>query len=793
MAKWIARGIALAGVAAMLSFAAAPLAAGEEETDPPATPTPIAIDESAPTLRRAAEPLAVQTVTPRAWLPIMHKPPAPAAFTKLSPAASATGIPATGTVLSWTVSMWATVYDVCVSQSVVAPCLDGSASGGFTRTTGVTNWGTGPLAPGQTYFWHVRARNASGAIYSDGGVGQTREFSVTPLPGAFNKSGPGSGTTGHPATGITLTWSASPNATGYQVCLSTSASACASHSGYTLNAGPATSYNTGPLAPGVTYYWNVRAINNNGTAAQYVTYANSNINQVWNFATLPRPGAFNKLQPANGSAPSNATLSWAPSVDAAGYRVCLNTSPSPCVGAGGGFTIDTANTTYNASGLTPGVTYFWHVRAYNASGVTYSDNSESAVWNFLAPAASGGTNPCNAGVASQNTDYTMPQNQTDIYYALVVNQPSTVDLSITGATGQLQLRTPNLSTCPNHTTTLIDYEPVTAGAASIRYYNVTPGTYYARIATTTPGSNNVTFRWSATPGHTFLEPNNTACAPATINLDTTYTAYPENSRPDLDLGSGVGAENDFYQFTLSAQTTVQVQFSGYNAGQRQVQLRGGACNSTSLIDSSAFVANATSGNIQRTLPAGTYWARFVTLDSTQSRTPYSFTVSTSAWAPRMNTCWPFPPDDSNCGNGSYSGGQLTVYWDGAPGATQVQAIFRGIGAGNCPRPPDRTETFAPGSVPQGSRQITGIQRGYYGLTLKISGPQGTYTRNEMPVKMDCEFMLASPLVEWPGLMGPQQDTTGPATSPAPRPTPIPMPGETPAPPPAPPLTVTPIP
>ncbi len=784
-AKWIAWLAILAGALTIFALAAVPVIAAGSAGEPPATPSLVAAAEAA---NQQAGPASVQ-VTYTVFLPIVQKPPLPAAFTKLSPSDGATGLSAgLGVVLSWTQSYAAAAYQICLSQGVVTPCTDGA---GFIYTTTQTSWSTGQLMPGAQYFWHVRAINASGTTYSDGSQAMARSFSTRAAPGAFSKTQPISGSTNHAAlSGVTLSWTASPNADGYHVCLTTVSSGCSAWNDYNLAAGANTSYATGPLLANTTYYWQVRADN-----TSWFAFADGNVAALNSFTTEAAPGAFNKLLPVSGSAPGSVRLEWGVASGATGYDICLSTNVSTC-GAPGGYTINTSSTSYEPAALSPGTTYFWNVRARNGSGFSYANGSINNIWNFLAPAGSGGTDPCSAGAASQNVDYTTPQDRTDIYYALVVNQASTVDLSITGATGQLQFRTPNLSTCPGHTTSLIDYEPVSGGAASIRYFNVTPGTYYVRIATTTPGSNNVTFRWSATPGYTFLEPNNTACAPTTINVNATYTAYPENSRPDLNLGSGVGIENDFYQFTLSAQTTVQVQFSGYNAGQRQVQLRGGACASNSMVDSSAFVANASSGAIQRTLAAGTYWVRFVTIDGAQSRTPYTFTVSTSSWAPQMNTCWPFPPGNVNCGNGSYSGGQLTVYWDGAPGATQVQAILRGIGAGNCPKPPDRTETFAPPTVPQGSRQITGIARGYYGLTLKISGPQGTYTRNEMPVKMDCEFMLASPAFQWPGLIGPVAPTDHTADtpeSPTARPTPIPMPGETPTPAPTPPLIVTPIP
>ncbi|MCS7060991.1 MAG: hypothetical protein RMN25_07465 [Anaerolineae bacterium] len=632
---------ALAGLILMAMLAALPKQAGASSNEPGSVSAP------APVQNGSSGSSSVQSTVSRAWLPIVSKPPLPAAFAKQSPADNATGLSAgLGVTLTWSASYGALSYQICLSQNTVTPCTDGS---GFTHTTSALSWHTGQLAPGGLYFWNVRAINPGGTTYSDGGPAAAYSFQTRPAPGAFSKSQPLHASTGHPAlTGVTLSWSAAPNTDAYRVCLSANSNDCLLWDNYSRTT-TGTSLASGSLAPNTTYYWNVRADN-----SSWFSFADGAPSALYTFTTQAAPGAFVKQLPANGSAPASVRLEWTAAGGATSYDICLSTSPATC-GNDAGYTINTSSLNYTPSSLSPGVTYFWNVRARNGSGFSYANGSINNIWNFLAPAGSAGDNPCNAPIAAQNTDYTTPQDRTDIYYGLTVNQTSTVDLLISGATGQLQFRTPNSSVCPNHITSLIDYEPVDSGTASIRYYNVTPGTYYARIVTTTPGSNNVTFRWSATAGHTFLEPNNSACAPVTISTNITYTAYPENSRPDLNLGSGIGVENDFYQFTLSAQKTVQVRFVGFNAGARQVQLRSGSCTNTSLVDGSAFVANASNGTIQRTLPAGTYWVRFVTIDGAQSRFPYSFTVSVPSLAlqkmPCLN-CESGQPDDDRSATGS---------------------------------------------------------------------------------------------------------------------------------------------
>ncbi|MGQ9903281.1 MAG: hypothetical protein ACUVRU_02870 [Anaerolineae bacterium] len=647
LSRRLARRAALLVGAAALALLAISVAAAQ-------APTPVA-EEISP--RRPAEHSGVLgpasastlTLTHKLWLPIAHIPPAPAAFAKSAPANNATGLSAgLGVTLSWNVSYAAAFYQVCFSQGDALPCTSGT---GFAYTTTQTSWHTGQLIPGAQYFWHVRAVNVSGVTPSDGSQAAVYAFHTRAAPSGFNKNQPLNGSTGHAAlAGVTLSWSPASNVDAYRVCLSTIANDCAVWDNYNRFAGASTSYATEPLLPNTTYYWQVRADN-----TSWFSFADGGPTAHYSFTTQPAPGAFVKQLPPSGSAPGTAYLQWSAATGATGYDICLSTTAADC-GNPASYTINTTSLNYTASSLSPGASYFWNVRAKNGSGFSYANGSIYNIWNFTAPAGSGGTTPCNAPSAAQNTNHTRPQDQSDIYYALTVNQTSTVIMTVTNATGQLQFRTPNSATCPSYNTALIDYEPVSGGAATIQYYNVTPGTYYARIATTTPGSNNITFRWSATPGHTFLEPNNSPCAAAAINVNTTYTAYPENSRPDL------GSENDYYQFTLAANATVQVQFSGYNAGGRQVQLRGGAsCSATSLVDSSAFIADASSGTIQRALSAGTYWVRFVTVNGAQSRTPYTLQITTSSYAAAADCA----------ASATGAGGESPSACGSAPGAKEV--------------------------------------------------------------------------------------------------------------------------
>ena len=92
---------------------------------------------------------------------------------------------------------------------------------------------------------------------------------------------------------------------------------------------------------------------------------------------LPMPGAFSKLSPGNtaGSQPTNPTLSWGASANATSYEYCYGTT-NPC----SNWTDNGTATSAALTGLTPGATYYWQVRARNSTGTTLADGG--TWWSF---------------------------------------------------------------------------------------------------------------------------------------------------------------------------------------------------------------------------------------------------------------------------------------------------------------------------------------------------------------------------------------------------------------------------
>jgi hypothetical protein len=108
----------------------------------------------------------------------------------------------------------------------------------------------------------------------------------------------------------------------------------------------------------------------------------------WSFRTMALPGAFGKIGPANGATGQNlsVTLTWGASAGVSSYEYCRDTTNDGACGsmwhsAGPG-------TVIVQSGLAPGTTYYWTVRARNLMGTTSSNGG--AWWSFTTANVPGG-------------------------------------------------------------------------------------------------------------------------------------------------------------------------------------------------------------------------------------------------------------------------------------------------------------------------------------------------------------------------------------------------------------------
>ena len=110
------------------------------------------------------------------------------------------------------------------------------------------------------------------------------------------------------------------------------------------------------------------------------------------------PGAFGKSSPSNGATGQalNPTLSWAASSGATSYEYCVDTTNDNSCDT---TWTSTASTSAALSGLSATTTYWWEVRARNATGTTDADSGTwwafttgtSSIRVNVAAAAQGGT------------------------------------------------------------------------------------------------------------------------------------------------------------------------------------------------------------------------------------------------------------------------------------------------------------------------------------------------------------------------------------------------------------------
>jgi len=254
--------------------------------------------------------------------------------------------------LSWTASSGATSYSVYRGTTAGGESTTAIATG--ITATSYTNTG---LTNGTAYYYKVTAVNSCGTS------GYSNEASATPASGV--PSAPTGLTATAGDTQIALSWTASSGATSYSVYRGITAggeSTTAIASGITT-----TSYTNTGLTNGTTYYYKVKATNAGGTSG----YSNE-------ASATPTAGSAPSAPTGLTASASNALvlLSWNVSAGATSYSVYRGTT------AGGESTTAIASgittTGYANTGLTNGTTYYYKVKATNASGTSGYSNEASA-------------------------------------------------------------------------------------------------------------------------------------------------------------------------------------------------------------------------------------------------------------------------------------------------------------------------------------------------------------------------------------------------------------------------------
>ena len=357
--------------------------------------------------------------------PTLSSPSIGAANQSVTPtlnwAAGSGGTPASYTVQVSTNSTFSsTVY----SQSSVAG-------------TSVT---TGSLSNLTTYYWEVSATNANGTSAWSGIWSFT---TIIAAPGSPTLSSPSTGATNQSVT-PTLNWSAGSGGTpaSYAVqvsTISTFSSTVYSQSGVTSG----TSVTTGSLLNLTTYYWEVSAINANGTSMWSGT---------WSFTTIiAAPGLPTLSSPSTGATNQSVTptLNWSAGSGGTPASYAVQVSTNSTFGSTVYSQSSVAGTSVTTGSLSNLTTYYWEVSATNANGTS----AWSGIWSFttiiaapgsptLSSPSTGATNQSvtptlnwSAGSGGTPASYAVQVSTNSTFSSTVYSQGSVAGTSVT--TGSL--------------------------------------------------------------------------------------------------------------------------------------------------------------------------------------------------------------------------------------------------------------------------------------------------------------------------------------------------------------------
>lgn len=290
--------------------------------------------------------------------------------------ATPTGVTATAgnaqVTLSWSASTGATSYNI-----YRATTSGGEGNTVYKNVTANSYTDIG-LTNGITYYYQISAANGVGQS------GKSGEVSATPQSAPATPTGV-TATAGNAQ--VTLSWSASTAATSYNIFRATTPGG----EGITVYQNVTTlSFTDTGLTNGITYYYQVSALNGAGPSAK-----SSEVSAT----PQPVPATPTGVTATAGNA--QVTLSWSIVTGATNYNIFRATTPG-----GEGTTVykNVTATTFIDTGLTNGVKYYYQVSAVNGVGQSVKSGEVSATPqqpNNLSPKPSILVASADAGVAPE--------------------------------------------------------------------------------------------------------------------------------------------------------------------------------------------------------------------------------------------------------------------------------------------------------------------------------------------------------------------------------------------------------
>ncbi len=498
-------------------------------------------------------------------------------------ATAATSVLQTSFNANWNSSPTATKY-----------FLDVSTSNTFTSfVTGYNNLDVGNvttlavntgLAGGTTYYYRVRASSASGLSGSSNTI-TVQTISPDPVATAA---------TALAQSSFSANWNASTAATNYLLDVSTSNAFTSFVTGFNgLSIGNVTTYSVNTnLVAGTTYYYRVRAQSPAGISGNSNTIVLATIppDPIAVAATTIQQTAF--------------TANWNASTSATGYVLDVGDATfSSFLSGYNGLSVGNVTSYTVNTGVNPGTTYYYRVRAVSSAGTSGNSNSISTT--------------------------TIPPNPTAIA-AQSIAQTSFVATwnASTGATGYFL----DLSTASNFATFVTGYSNLSVGNATTQLVNlnITAGTvYYYRVRAANaagPSGNSNTITLVTTP------PNVVATAASAIT-ETSFSANWNSSVTATNYFLDVSTANTFSSFiinNLSVGTTSSVVNTGITGGTTYYyRVRASSASGTSNNSNTVSVVTAPPAPVANPATSLGQTSFTANWSSAPTATGYEIDVSTS--------------------------------------------------------------------------------------------------------------------------------------------------------------------